>query len=463
MAKDSKDISTIIKNINIKNGKELFDLKHISDDVRQLLLSLGRLSYVGHGVMSVCFARNSHEVVKLCYKKRKEASITSSREIFLAGVKKLIDNDLSILAPLAVIFENDNWLIYTQPLCKVVSASDVSPKLCCEILDQVEIMLKTNIRLSDIYYRNFGIYQNKLCLFDFHEIDDFSTSPNFIMTNLYSLFTALGKVLGWGVCDLTSTNTAHVIADDFGKGRFPEAFVGILQSLYNRQYEDSKMHIQTAKNSLKRQIPKKYDKYQHVSINEQGSLDLSSHTLCKYNITEDIINQGDITTVLDARCCIGGVGLKICQEFPDVKVYLSNVDSTELNKTRKIANSCMIFNSYFLDTCVTDIKPAVKYDLVLYLSLFHHLLKNYQINELLNIVKVQTGKYCLIEVPVFGDNLLEKVIKSAGRDKKDHFKCLSSPETFRYHLAMNKLQVNKCIRVDYGGKNLIRYAFICSV
>lgn len=463
MSKDLKDINSVIKHINTKNGKELFDLKHISDDIRNLLLSMGKLNYVGHGVMSVCFARNATEVVKLCYKKKKEGSITISREIFTAGVKKLLDNDMGILAPISVVYENDNWLIYTQPLCKVVSATDISPKLCCEILDLVEIMLKTNIRLSDIYYRNFGIYQNRLRLFDFHEIDDFSTSSNFLITNLYSLFTALGKVLGWPVADINSTTTAYVISDKFGEGRFPEMFVKLLEMMYNRDYVEAKKQIENAKNLLKRQIPKKYDKYQHVIINENGSLDLSSHTLCKYNITEDIINNSEISTVLDARCCTGGVGLKISQEFPEIKVYLSNIDNEELNKTKKIANNCMIFNAIFLDTHVTDIKPVNKFDLVLYLSLFHHLLKNYNINELLSIVKSQTGKYCLIEVPMMGDNLLDKVIKTAGRDKADNFKCLTSPESFRYYLAMNRLQVIKCIRVDYGSKRLIRYAYVCVV
>ncbi len=452
------DIKSIFDRINIKNGTILFDPEK-SQALEDFLPTLGKLEYIGHGAQSVCFVINK-EVVKCC--KKKKGSLILSKEYFLSGVQELLDNNMPILPPIDVIYENEFWMIYTQPLCKVLSGEDISPGLCCEILNFVSQMIRMNIRVSDIFFRNFGIYQNKLCLFDFHDVDKFESSSNFMIANLYSVFTQLGKNIGWPVLDLTIANLTTVINDKFGESRFPEMIVKFLQSLYSKNYSKSLEYLENSKLLLKQHVQKKYTKYQQVSVSETGSIELESHTLGKYNLALEIIKSKNIKTLLDARCCIGGIGLKLAKEYPNIKVMLSNNDLQELEKTKNIGLNCMIFNVQFIPEHIKDIKPCPnnKYDLVLYYSLFHHLLKTQTIEDILKLVKSQTGKYCIIEVPIIGDSLLNKVMKSGNQE---NFGCLKSHDVFRQYLVLNNIMVNKCVRLDYGSEKLIRYAYSCNV
>jgi hypothetical protein len=451
------DIKSVIETINTKNNSQIFDFEDISG-VNQCLSTLGPLIYIGHGGLSVCFSRGLKEVVKCC--KKRKTSITMSKDQFLSNAQNLIEYNMPILAPIEVLYENNSWLIYTQPLCKVLMPEEITPRLCCDVLSFVSQMIKVNTRISDIFYRNFGIYQNKLCLFDYHEVDTFESSSNFMISNLYSLFTILGKNLGWPVLDIAITNIAAVVKDNFGESRFPEPIVKFLSLMHSKEYSKSLEFLEMGKKILKRLISKKYTKYQHVTIDEEGSLELSSHTLVKYELAASFIKDKDILTILDARSCIGGIGLKLAQTFPNIKVTLSNSDTDELDKTKKIAGNCMIYNASFLNEHIKDTKLPAKYDLVLYYSLFHHLLKTQSIDCIIRMVKSQVSKFCIIEVPMKGDALLEKVMKNSPNT--EHFRCLTSPDVFRYNLIINRIKVNKCVKVDYGSNRLIRYAYICS-
>jgi hypothetical protein len=324
-------------------------------------------------------------------------------------------------------------------------------------------MIRMNLRVSDIFFRNFGIYQNKVYLFDFHDVDNFDSSSNFMISNLYSLFTQLGKNLGWPVQDVVITSMNLVIQDNFGESRFPEMIVRFLQSLYAKNYSKALEYLENSKRLLKQHVQKKYNNYQQVNVTDTGVIELESHTLDKYRLASEIIETGRVKTVLDGRCLIGGIGLKLAKEYPDVTIALSNNDSNELDKTKQIAANCMIVNVHFINGHVKDIKllPTDKYDLTLYYSLFHHLLKTHSIEEILNLVKAQTKKYCLIEVPMQGDHSLNKVMKCSTQ--QDNFKCLKSPDVFRQYLIMNKFKVNRCVRLDYNSDRLIRYAYLCLV
>ena len=453
------EICKVIEKINMKNNSEIFELKNISD-VEIYLSSLGPLTYIGHGGLSFCFSLGNKQAIKCCKKTR--GTIVVSKETFLSNVQRLKDVDMPILLPIEVLYENESWLIYSQPLCRPLALFDISPKLCSQIFDFVSQMIKTNIRISDIFYRNFGIHQGKLFLFDFHEVDSFQSSPNFLITNLYSTFTFLGKNVGWPILDIGLINIDFVIKDNFGKNRFPDPIVKFLQTMHLRDYSKSLEHISVAQVYLKNKIKRKFTKYQQVIIDENGFVNLSSHTLSKYNLAKNIIKEKKILTVFDARCCSGGIGLKIAQKFPNLFVSIGNSDQNELNKVKQMANDCMIFNVSVVSEQLIGIKSKQqKYDLVLCYSLFHHLLKTVKIDEILRIIKLHMSKYCIIELPIKGDALLNRVMKIASTP--ENFECLASPEIARYYLVINKLKVDKCVKIDYNDDRLNRYAYICSI
>ena len=454
------EIEKIIERINTKNNSEIFDSKNISE-VEKFLSTLGPLTYIGHGGLSFCFSRNNKEVIKCC--KKNKGTIVTSKDLFLSNVQKLREIHMPILYPYEVLFENDSWLIYSQPLCRCIAWSEISLKMTCQILNFVGQMIKTNVRISDIFYKNFGIYHNKMYLFDYHEVDNFHSSSNFLITNLYSTFTFLGKNLNWPVLDIGLINLDFVIKDNFGKGRFPDPLSRCLQYMHGKNYSKAVEQIEIAKSYIKKKINRKYTKYQHMNIDENGTLDLFSHTLIKYEIAYNLIKEKVPSTVLDARCCLGGIGLKLAQDFPDLNIHLANPDTDELNKTKQLSTDCMIFNTTFIPDQLSEIKSIrnTKYDLVIYYSLFHHLLKTLPIDEIIRRAKLQIGKYCIIEVPMRGDALLNRVMKLGTT--VENFQCLASPDTFRYYLILHRLKVNRCIRINYGDSRLNRYAYVCSI
>jgi hypothetical protein len=464
------DIKNIIIKINSKTVDNQFDLSKVAS-LSKFLSTLGHLNYVGHGCLCLCFSHvdrrsGAIEVVKCCRKGSR--TILHTKDLFLSKINLLKDYKMPILYPYEILYDDDYWLVYTQPYCQQVESADISYKMCYEILDFVEQMIVLNVRLSDIYYRNFGLYKNHLCLFDYHEIDTFDFSSNFLTNNLYSLFILLGKNVGWH--QNLQIPSRITFSDDHEKYNLPNVIVELLKSFSTRDHTGTHSHvsslilesIKNARAYLKKQIPCKYDNYQLFTINDEGVIDLTSHTLSKYQIVENLIKDKNVKTILDARCYVGGIGLKLAQEFPELQIHLNNETVDELEKAQKNAKSCMLFNVAFTAVPVQMIRPhrLQKYDVTMYYSTFHHLLKTMTIDEIILIVRSQTQKYCIIETPIMGDSLLDKIMKQPGR--VENFRCLASPETFRYHLIMNQLKVNKCIKLNYENNNLIRYAYICS-
>ena len=480
------DVKSIIDEINSKNGKvdPSFDISKIAE-LSKFLLSLGSIQYIGHGAMCICFSQ--YEKVIKCCKKSKQ-TIVKSKDIFFEKINLLKENNMPILYPYDVIYDDDYWLVYTQPLCRQIDGKMISYKMCYDFLNFVKKMLEKNIRLSDIYYRNFGIHKNQICLFDFHEIDSFDISSNFMENNLYSLFVTLGKNVGWHQSENITVRMNFMT--DYNDGRdeyhIPCEAITFLRSLSAKDNQLSLKHLDDLLIFLTKKIHQKYTdidfratnskivnlklpilpsktfnsdmmrfEYQSMIINDNSIIELQSHTKFKYSLIEDLICAKKITTMLDTRYCIG---LKVAQIFPEIHVYL-NDSGIFCEKAKKIANDCMIYNLSFTKKQFHE-SVSKKYELTIYFSLIHHLLQSMRIEEIIAIIHMQTQKYCVIEVPIIGDVLLADVIQQTGR--AENYKCLSSPIIFRSYLITNHLRVNKLIRINYGNDNLIRYAFICS-
>lgn len=450
------NIRSIIEQINQRNKKILFDVSKI-DGIEHILNQQPMLEYLGHGVQSICFKTGKTHVIKCCIKRK--SSIITSKNTFIAKVHELLDLKMPILPPIEVLYENDIWMIYTQPFCRMID--DLNIKICHTILTFVKQMIETNIRISDIYHRNFGIYQNKILLFDYHDIDNFDSSSNFLITNLYTLFNILGKKLGWNVLNTPINHWDKIVADHFGKTRFPSVIVDMLQSFNSRDHEMMIKMIDQTLLYLKKYLKQNLTTYHHLNISDEGTITLSyPHKI--YDLIFDLVKNQNMLNILDVHSVDTGIGMKLAQDFPNLIVTLGCSNNEEVHETRVIINNCLTYNTSIIYANMVDIKPSVndRYDLILYYASFYQLLQTHKISELLQIVKNQASRYIIIEVPVIGDSALVKLIENS---KNANYGCLTTPFVLRNHLCFHKIKVNRMIYVDYGVKQLQRYLFFCSL
>jgi hypothetical protein len=451
------DLKSVIDKINTKNNTVLFEVSK-TVGLSQFLSTLTNLTYLGHGGMCLCLLRQGVEVVKCCKKTKK--AIISSTTTFNSRVEELRQHNISVLYPIEVLYEDEYWFVYTQPACRIIERADFSVKMGIQMLDFIEQMIKSNLKMTDIFYRNFGIYRNQLFLFDYHEIESFDTASSFMINNLYSTFILLGKNIGWHTSEIFAPHTHFPEDGNYGEYKFPREVIKFLSAMRENDHPKMIDYINRLRTLLKTYINKKYSdmNHQHITITGSGDINLSSQSITKFELTEKLVSLKGIKSILESRCGIGGLGLKLAQCFPDIKVTLSNSDIKELAQAKQIATDCMVFNTNFIG----EPKPSShshKYDLVLYYSSVHHLLKTQTMAELIDDLKLQMNKYCILEVPMMGDSLLDRVMK--GAPNVANYRCLSSPETFRFHLLSNDLKVLQCIRINYNRKDLIRFAYIC--
>jgi hypothetical protein len=240
---DEKKLLTLFKLYNIINEKELINiiLKHKPN------------RYLAKGTHSICFIRDSDKIVIKCVIKAKE-TIIKTKEIFKNEINKLVnifnktsETENLILEPID-IEETTNYIVYTQPYCVDISDDNVNPLITKQILEMLSLMFDNNIKLADIYYKNFGIYKNKLCYYDYHNVEDFDikkSTCNFLISNLYTIFSRLSYCfLKWSnnISNNIKFTTANIIKDNHGKDKFPNEFYKLLINLYENNIERAKYY-----------------------------------------------------------------------------------------------------------------------------------------------------------------------------------------------------------------------------
>ena len=113
----------------------------------------------------------------------------------------------------------------------------------------------------------------------------------------------------------------------------------------------------------------------------------------------------------------------------------------------------MIITSYNL------IEDTNSYDVTLYFAILHHILKNYTLDQVIELVYKQTKKYCVIELPFNQDVLLKNVIRYSTSVYEKSFKYLENTEIFE-KVIQDKFDIMYSTKVDYGSKDLDRYAYV---
>lgn len=450
------NFKTVVEQINRKNGKQLFEMAKIGD-VDRFINHLPKMEYVGHGVQSICFKTNKGYVIKCCMKR--PPSIITSKTLFTLKTHELLNKNMPILPLIDVLYEDDIWMVYTQPMCRIID--NVNTRFCYIIVKFIRQMIENNIRISDIYYRNFGVYQNKILMFDYHNIDTFESPSNFLITNLYSLFKLLGQTLGWNIHDTNIVHWDDIIANNFGQKCFPRIVVDLLRSLHGKDTETIVDCIDKTLIFLRKYIKQTSDLYQNLVSECDGVIRLV-YPCRVYEFIFAFIQSNNITNILDAHSVDTGIGLKLAQDFPNLSVTLGCSTNEEVLETRTVINDCLTYNTSIIYANVLDIRPVIgeKYDLVLYYSTFYNLLQTNKLGDILRIIKSQVGQYCIIEVPVIGDTSLTKIM---DRHKNINYECLTTPYMFRSYLCVNNIKVNRCLYVDYDNHELKRYLFVCSI
>lgn len=383
--------NNIVDYLNHKNGKSLYPVPK-NTDINNLLHKQSKITFIGNGVQTICFKTEKNYVIKCCVKQSN--SILISKEVFIKTIKHLKELKLPILPILDVFYEDENWLVYSQPMCQVIT--DVNYKFCYELIKFVQQMFTNNLRISDIYYRNFGIYNNRIVLFDYHNIEDFSSSSNFLITNLYSIFTILGQKVGWNVLKNQIHHWNDIVNDQFGDKRFPSVVVGLLTALHCRDSNQISNSMTQLIDFLHQRLIDQLSHIKTIQINDQGLVVLKSgHRM--YDLIFSLIENHNIESVLDMYPLDGGIGIKIAQDFPNLHVALGYQINDKDQLTNYISlftlNNVSLFPISFNNS---RINKEEMYDLVLY----HQIISDLDLEIINNLIRRQVKKFFIIDLPV---------------------------------------------------------------
>jgi hypothetical protein len=189
---------------------------------------------IGTGATCILAFRDDKQVVKICIKSNQ--GVMKDSNSLKNHVKKIEKNGIPICKILDIIYETSNIIIYCQELSTPIK---LNWKYFAGILEIVDKLIQSDYRIGDIYYKNFGICQNQIKLFDFH--DDFCNKYNYvdIYIELLSNMISFLQYKRWYKSDIIKRGDRHYFyADQFGKGYLDDDYVALLESIY---YEDHKL------------------------------------------------------------------------------------------------------------------------------------------------------------------------------------------------------------------------------
>jgi hypothetical protein len=380
--------------INEKNQIRLFDYNK-SLELDKFLKKITDLEYLSHGTQSLCFKNSQNEVIKCCVKK--EHSILHSKQNLTKMVKKMIDCGMPITPVNQVLYEDETWIVFTQPYCRPIE--DVNLRFCLVILHFIHQMIDNDIRISDIYYKNFGIHRNRVVMFDYGEVDSFSSNSHFLITNLYSLLLLLGNQLNWSSPTPKIAHWNEVLKDSFGQTSFPEPFYRILDGLHKRDHEQVKNWIVHAKAYINTVMETYNVSLSSVRIDVTGQIQIGC-PVDIYKYVFDFVRKNKIQTIFDLHPIKTGIGFKLAQDFPDIQVTLGCYSQEESKDLRFIINNGLIYNTTIVCVDPNDLRlnTGEKFDLVLYGTAVNHL-KIQDITYLLRL-RINGHGFFMLEAPI---------------------------------------------------------------
>jgi hypothetical protein len=428
------------------------------------------IEYLGCGGTCIYVFKYEDKVYKICLKNIvnkndciEHNTILGSIANFKNHIKKLIDINIKIVKPTDYLYENNSFLLYSQPYCEAIE-NKITNYVLLNILVNIKNMIIGKYFIPDIYYNNFGFIENEIFIYDYHNISEYNSDDQYYISQLATLFS-LNKY------ETLYKNNGSIIDidilqnDNFGKNYLDDTHVQLLKNLFIKNFDKSIELFDIIIETLKDASIQKITNYQYLEINRENKLSLNLHTKFKwdkfmklYNLHVNY-NNDIIETVVDYGCSIGGIGLKIAQDYPKIKVTLNNINDSELKICRKLKNELFLNNIIINDENVRFIQN--KYDVTMYYAILHHILKNETMENIIELINIQTNKYSIIELPFGNDALLCNVMKDGIVNYNDTFYYLENIEYFikKINKYFDVLEYEK---IDYGenSKDLNRFLFI---
>ncbi len=482
-------LEKIVQQINTKNNNEVFDLNHLDGLQSFLNQSFADLEYINHGGHIICLrsSKCSGQVIKCC----KTNSAIKSYQHLQDKAKQLIMIGCSILQPEECIFENEFWFAYLQPECKVLSKDLVNPFVVKSVLMTLKQMILHNKISPDLRIENHGIHQNKIVLFDYN--DEFvETNNGLLIQNLWQLFTCLAnndpaKFNCFTNIEFDSAQPSSKFLQDLQTTQVKFA-ISLFDNLINNKQDEIIESLCLMINWLEKRAAVLLNDYQKILIDHNGKINLFTHTRSKMQIVQEtlklITDRTHPISFLDAGCALGSIGNCIAQDNPNLQVTLNNITKVELDTAKFIAKETLLQNVSFSDCSITDYKAS--FTCTAYFAVFHHILKNLTIDQVCQVIKSQTNEYAIIELPVQGDILLDKIVganaENTNRSISDvwntTYKCLQSVNELMSCLqkhfsviSVDKIDYNlhnetfsgNSVSLDDRPDDLNRFVFVCKM
>jgi hypothetical protein len=424
-------------------------------------LSPYRLTFLGYGGSCLSFVDANLLVYKVCLKENN--LVLQSKQAFLDHCRNLKEANINILSPIEFLMDNEHFLIYTQEFCNPLSY--VNAKIVVETLKLVKTMLEHRYKLTDIYYRNLGIWKNQIVVYDYHDYKVFEQTDHTYICHLAHLFNLyyhnrVYQSIDIGIEDLVVDNFCY---DNFA---IPEIHQ-LLYSLYCLPVDNhSKEACQRSILIIEELIQIFMDansvnhvNYQYLTINRDGILNLENHTLHKFQLANRIIkNLPQKFTAIDCGCSLGGIGNKIAQLYPNSHITLNNLTKSELETAQNICQHLCLNNVDFDDSNILTLQNR-SFDLTMFFALLHHLLKDIPFTQLINFIYQMTNHYTVMDIPLKGDALLDMIMANGNLPYHESFIMLESVETFQEAIK-DYFEVIVAERIEYGGSDLNRWGFI---
>lgn len=420
-----------------------------------------RLSFLGYGGTCLSFVDDKLLVYKICLKEDNE--ILQSAHAFLEHCRKLREVGIPILPPIEILFDNDLFLVYTQEFCNPLPY--VNAKIVSETLTILKAMLLGRYKLTDIYYRNLGLWKNQVLVYDYHDYKEFARTDHTYICHLAHLFnlhrhSRVYQSINIGIEDL--------VADDFGADHFEDQRIsGLLSQLYQLPSENY------SEEACQRIVPLidelveayrdlnvvRHSNYQFLHIDREGLLHLEGHTLLKFQLAEEILSElPKGFTAIDCGCSLGGIGNLIAQRRPDSQITLNNLTVSELDTAQEVSQHLCLNNVSFDNTNILTFRER-SFDLTMFYALLHHLLKDIPFHELIRFIHSMTHLYTVVDIPLKGDVLLDNIIANGNLAYHDSFVMLESIETFQEAIK-DYYQVVVSRKIDYDSSQLNRWGFV---
>lgn len=444
-------ITEIIEYVNTQCKNIAFDAILLKAGIEYIKAHYGNITFKQHGGSCICFCVGEDFCVKLC--KRNNDTLKRFNHYLAISIA----NDLTV--PTKIVYMDDNCIVYEQLLVEEITK--ITPDIVKQILKSFHKYMSLGFKPSDISYRNYGLMGEKVYMFDLHDFVEIDYDNTLNVKNIFRIFDMLFNQER--ASKLSDENRyEHYVQ---GHSLIGKKYKKYITKLQENNLADINEYVLEIYEDLDKGFKSFHYDYQLIRVLEYESnkIELLGHTEDKYLLAKKIIqdNPGQISTVLDAGCSLGGIGCKIAQRNPHMFVTLNNITESELAFAEGLAQKTGCKNTSLDNTNLINVND--KYDLTLYFAILHHMFRQSSPVDVIEMIKRQTNKYSVIEIPLKGDTLLNLLM-----NHEDHwnsnFYMLEDAHTFTDFLQANGLSVIEHNQIVYpNSSDLNRHYFIVRI